>query len=166
MSADLCLGVIYCWSCPIHVTAGCMSQYDAINSAIKEGNCMGGVRVAVIDRSAVFQVWWLTQIWLYCNVWYEGNLHINQWSDTGPSWPSCYSFANLLMRHFTTIHNSVSSLMISLISRHGVSTGQKVGDFWTNQVFWKKSIQNFSLNMKFLSEQITHRHYWIGKNKL
>ena len=25
----------------------------------------------------------------YCNVWYEGNLHISQWSDTGPSWPSC-----------------------------------------------------------------------------
>ena len=25
----------------------------------------------------------------YFNVWYEGNLHISQWSDTGPSWPSC-----------------------------------------------------------------------------
>ena len=26
-----------------------MSQYHAINSAIKEGNCMGGIRVAVVD---------------------------------------------------------------------------------------------------------------------
>ena len=26
----------------------------------------------------------------YCNVWYEGIFRISQWSDTGPSWPSCY----------------------------------------------------------------------------
>ena len=26
----------------------------------------------------------------YCNVWYEEILHISQWSDTGPSWPSCF----------------------------------------------------------------------------
>ena len=26
----------------------------------------------------------------YCNVWYEGILSISQWSDTEPSWPSCY----------------------------------------------------------------------------
>ena len=26
---------------------------------------------------------------MYCNVWYEGISRISQWSDTGPSWPSC-----------------------------------------------------------------------------
>ena len=26
----------------------------------------------------------------YCNFWYEGISHIGQWSDTGPSWPSCF----------------------------------------------------------------------------
>ena len=61
VSADLFLGVIYCWSRPINVTAGCMSQYHAINSAIKEGNCIGGIGVAVVDRSTVIQVWPLTQ---------------------------------------------------------------------------------------------------------
>ena len=26
----------------------------------------------------------------YCNAWYEGLSCISQWSDTGPSWPSCF----------------------------------------------------------------------------
>ena len=30
----------------------------------------------------------------YFNVWYEGNLQISQWSDTGPSWPSCKNLSN------------------------------------------------------------------------
>ena len=28
----------------------------------------------------------------YCHVWYEGILHIKQWSDTGPLWPSCFLY--------------------------------------------------------------------------
>ena len=27
----------------------------------------------------------------YCNVWCEWIIHISQWNDTGPSWPSCFS---------------------------------------------------------------------------
>ena len=46
------------------MTAGCMSQYHAMNSAIKEGNCMGKIRdgVAVVNRSIIVQVLPLTQI--------------------------------------------------------------------------------------------------------
>ena len=32
----------------------------------------------------------------YCNVWYEEISRISQWSDTGPSWPSCFVFSNSL----------------------------------------------------------------------
>ena len=30
----------------------------------------------------------------YCNVWYERILRISKWSDTGPSWPSCFNFGH------------------------------------------------------------------------
>ena len=32
----------------------------------------------------------------YCNVWYEGILHISQWSNTGSSWPSCLKFISVV----------------------------------------------------------------------
>ena len=31
----------------------------------------------------------ITPIPKYCNAWYEGISRISQWSDIGPSWPSC-----------------------------------------------------------------------------
>ena len=39
----------------------------------------------------------------YCNVWYERCLCFSQWSDTGPSWPSCFS---IITTHLKKKNNS------------------------------------------------------------
>ena len=52
----------------------------------------------------------------YCNVWYEGISSISQWSDTGPSWLSCFFSDNVLCFSadlFVFVMLSISIKMIS-----------------------------------------------------
>ena len=95
----------------------------------------------------------------YCNVLYEGILCISQWSDTGPSWPSCYIHAKQMFPGYTRIILSVEvSVYVSVCVQN--SSFYQSSDWGINPLLNKYSFCTFAHQQQTAFENI------VGKEEI